>query len=432
MNKKHSDSTTLNFVNKCGWRIISNIISISLIIFLFESSIYYFLYPKIFEQPQSLYWIFIPCLTYIFCLFAKRFIKNKPNTTILIEAPNAIALIILFCNIMNNQFSDWYVKNYNVVSFIIVLIGILGIMILKTETTLKPSESTITSGKKLFNLFYLNTSKAHEIAMLIDNKIIKNIESEHIHENSAKNSSVFTFGKKDVVSSETEIYSEEMSKQRVFESFDVKQTKSVMLRKIYDTITESNVNNDKFQEGNLVLLENVELCQLNVDDTVMILNVLQDSKITNQKSDNIEINLNKMMEKMLDDFTMDYTFEYPKGTEEKQTYIIRLPYKSNANFENGYQYNDLQLGKLSIIGIYRGKIDFSQKESVSSKFLDLLSESYNNQNRDVIDCGMKLSCSGEKTKQVDFDFNHKKLEGNLNLIDVIAIIQEIIYQKGSE
>ena len=41
-------------------------------------------------------------------------------------------------------------------------------------------------------------------------------------------------------------------------------------------------------------------------------------------------------------------------------YIIQFPYKYTDNFENGYQHNDLQLGKLSLIGIYRGEIDFSK------------------------------------------------------------------------
>ena len=72
------------------------------------------------------------------------------------------------------------------------------------------------------------------------------------------------------------------------------------------------------------------------------------------------------MDKMLDDFTIDYTFNY-ESTQGglSQKYIIQLPYKTNENFENGYQHNDLQLGKLSIIGIYRGNIDFSERESIS-------------------------------------------------------------------
>lgn len=102
-----------------------------------------------------------------------------------------------------------------------------------------------------------------------------------------------------------------------------------------------------------------------VQDTVMILNILQDSKIKNQENEDVEINLNKMMEKMMDDFTIDYTFKYKWKSGDEKEYIIQIPYKSSDNFENGYQHHDLQLGKLSLIGIYRGEVNFSQRESIT-------------------------------------------------------------------
>ncbi len=406
------------------------IVSVSLMLFLFESSIYHFIFSKIFSQHQKLYWIIIPCLTYALCLFIKRFFENKQvNNSI--ETCNLLALVIFFVDVMNECFSVWYLSNYSVISFVIVFVCIIGIIIFKNKVLSSDLQSDDENTKKLFNLFYLNTSKAHEIAMLIDNKIIKNIESEHINESSRKSNTTLSFGKKDFISSETGLYADEMSKQRVFESFDVKQTKSIMLRKIYDTIPTSTNNEKVLETGRLVRFENVELQQLNIDDTVMILNVLQDSKLKNQKSDDIEINLNKMIEKMLDDFTIDYMFNYPPSKEDDNSkYIIRLPYKATSNFENGYQHNDLQLGKLSIIGIYRGEIDFSKKDSVSSKFLDLLSKAYNVQTQKNTENKMKLSYTGGDTKNVEFNFNHKQLNQKLKLIDVIAIIQDISFNEG--
>src|SRR5699024_4840684 len=92
--------------------------------------------------------------------------------------------------------------------------------------------------------------------------------------------------------------------------------------------------------GDLVLFKNIELQQRNLDDTVMILNILQDSKFKNQGNENVEINISKMMEKMLDDFTIDYTFAYPchrpNGDALTDQFIIQIPYKSEINFENGY------------------------------------------------------------------------------------------------
>lgn len=339
------------------------------------------------------------------------------------EISNLVALVILFINVCSTKFASWFSANFKLISFVLVIVGMAGLIVLKTEKIDKPN-SEAEKNNKLFNLFYLNTSKAHEIAMLIDNKIIKNIESEQVSSYTTKTNYTFALGKKESLLSENGVSTEESSKQRVFESFDVKQTKSIMLRKIYDEI--SKTENRNFSEGNLVLLENIQLKQLNVDDTVMILNVLQDSKFKNQQNDDIEINLNKMMDKMLDDFTIDYSFDYEGKDNLKRNCIIRLPYKSTSNFENGYQHNDLQLGRLSIVGIYRGEIDFSLKESISSKFLELISQSYYQQQKsEPVDVVMKLSDNSSESSKVDFDFEHKKLTGKRHLIDVIAIIQEI-------
>lgn len=404
---------------KVSWKSIVCILTTGLLLYLFEGSIYNFIFPETWVK----FWIVIPMIVFGICYFLKKLAKPLKGTSYILEISNLVALIILFINVFNKKFADWFAANFQLISFFLVVAGIAGFILLKTEENAK-TDSINKKDNKLFNLFYLNTSKAHEIAMLIDNKIIKNIESEQVSSYTSKTNYTLTLGKKENLLSENGVSMEETSKQRVFESFDVKQTKSIMLRKIYDEISKTKDCN--FNEGNLVLLENIQLQQLNVDDTVMILNVLQDSKFKNQQNDDIEINLNKMMDKMLDDFTIDYSFDYEGKDNLKRNCIIRLPYKSTNNFENGYQHNDLQLGRLSIVGIYRGEIDFSLKESISSKFLELISQSYYQQQKsEPVDVGMKLSDNASDSSKVDFEFDHKKLTGKRHLIDVIAIIQEI-------
>lgn len=404
---------------KISWKNILCILTTGLLLYLFEGSIYNFIFPETWET----FWIVIPILSFALCYFLKRITKCLSENKYIMEISNLVALVILFINVCSTKFASWFSANFKLISFVLVIVGMAGLIVLKTEKIDKPN-SEAEKNNKLFNLFYLNTSKAHEIAMLIDNKIIKNIESEQVSSYTTKTNYTFALGKKESLLSENGVSTEESSKQRVFESFDVKQTKSIMLRKIYDEI--SKTENRNFSEGNLVLLENIQLKQLNVDDTVMILNVLQDSKFKNQQNDDIEINLNKMMDKMLDDFTIDYSFDYEGKDNLKRNCIIRLPYKSMSNFENGYQHNDLQLGRLSIVGIYRGEIDFSLKESISSKFLELISQSYYQQQKsEPVDVVMKLSDNSSESSKVDFDFEHKKLTGKRHLIDVIAIIQEI-------
>ena len=400
-------------------------LSLSLLIAYLESVCYNFWIP-IAWQP---FWFALVILVFMALIIIRKYGKNSILQKISIEAVSLISTLFLFINIKSSWIHDFINNHLNWITFIILINGILGVFIIrkcfaKKETTIIETNES----KKLFNIFYLNTSKAHEIAMLIDNKIMKSIEKEQTTEERLQQSNTLFLGSKDKTSVNAGITFENNYKNRVFESFDVKSTKSIMLRKIYESV--SNNHSAELQVGSIKVFENVELQQVNVDDTVMILNILQDSKIHNQGNDSVEININKMMDKMLDDFTIDYTFNYESTQgRSSQKYIIQLPYKTNENFENGYQHNDLQLGKLSIIGIYRGNIDFSERESISSKFLDMFSKSYNQgntKNNQSIDNGMKLSCDfSTKKDEIEFDFHHKKLNEQLHLIDVIAIIQEL-------
>lgn len=404
---------------------IYNIIAISLVYFFLEMTLYRG--AKLIGIQE--YWISIPFFLYIISKMIRAFWKKDIAKETVIEISNIIAFIIFYWAICSNKLYIFIWKKYSLFSFIVGIVLMSALLINKKSFEDKGKKETVAENY-LFNLFYLNTSKTHEIAMLIDNKIMKAIERERTLEKSFKRNISGNVGKKDIITSEIGYASEESSQKRVYENFDVKTTKSIMLRKIYETALHNTKEN--LLEGDLILFENVELKQRNVDDTVMILNILQDSKIKNQKNEDVEINLNKMMEKMMDDFTIDYTFKYKWKFGDEKEYIIQIPYKSSDNFENGYQHHDLQLGKLSLIGIYRGEVNFSQRESMSSKFLELVEKSINSDNKSEEIGIMKSSRKEEKKDSIPFKFKHNKLSGVISLIDVIAIIQEINIESKME
>ncbi|KAI3349144.1 hypothetical protein [Clostridium botulinum] len=335
-------------------------------------------------------------------------------------------LTIMYISKTNSNIIDFYTKNYNFILTVLIIAFLISRIISANYKIENKDNQENEKESELFNLLYVNTSKVHEIAMLIDNKVMKTVEKEQISEELLKSS--YSYGlKSNVATSDASIQKEENSKKRVYENFDVKTTKSIMLRKIYDQIKQdNNKQNRNLKTGQLFMFNEVALERRNVDDTVMALKVLQDSKIKNQGDENIEINMNKMMEKMLDDFTIDYVFEQKrKDNISNSKYIFQLPYKSNENFENGYQHNDLQLGTLSLIGIYRGEIDFSKRESVSSKFLEIMSDSYNNSKNTQSNEVMKTSIVQAGQQLLPFEFKHNKLNEKYHLIDIIAIIQEL-------
>ena len=371
------------------------------------------------------YWVIIPILLYLIYNFLKKesVDKEDKNYYFSIEILNVFALIAFYCSISNNKLLCLVMEKYSFISFVFCMLLLLIFAITKDVFKHDINENGKNTSN-LFNLYYLNTAKAHEIAMLIDNKIMKTIEKEHASERKTKHSISGSVGRKNIFSNKIGYDDEENLYDKVFESFDIKITKSIMLRKIYDTAKENS--SGELKEGDLVLFKNVDLKQLNIDDTIMILDFLKDSKFKNQETDDVEFNYNKMFEMMMDDVTIDYSFKYKENNQDEKQFIIQLPYNSNDNFENGYHQNDLQLGKLSVIGIYRGEVDFSKKTSTSSKLLELVKQSIDNSSSQNMDSEiMKSSTLDSQEQKSPLKFTNDKLSGKNSLIDVIAIIQEI-------
>ena len=341
---------------------------------LLWSSIYLFTYLCMYIilvlYNKSKFYFLLPLFVLSAGFVVDKILKIQMNRKV-----NLISIIVsYFCLSIINGFERVFIENYPVILSVLVYIIFINVLFLcffgNKNSVVEMSNNYLS--KDLFNLFYINTSKAHELAMLLDNKIMKRVEKEQISEELLKTTSLID-SKTNLVSGEISIQKEDNYKKRVYENFDVKMTKSIMLRELYEVAKLSS--NKNLSSGQLILFRDVELEQRNINDTVMFLNICKDINLKNQGDENFEINVNKMLETMLDDFTIDYQFEHCiSDNNQKEEFLIQLPYKSDENFENGYFHNDLQLGKLSIIGIYRGKIDFSKRESISSKFLEFFSE----------------------------------------------------------
>ena len=383
----------------------------------------------LYKTNLQVYWVGIPLLLYVLSIYIGKLMVVKEFPPRFFSIVCLLSLILSFLCLKVDRIKVWIFDHFDIVTFITIAIFLLNIIVRKRNKWDGIIENPEESEKELFNLFYINTSKVHEIAMLIDNKIMKTIEREQVSEELLKYNNTMSVGRKGNWNADLGYSKDEGTKKRVYENFDVKITKSIMLQKIYDNIKKSRNRPRELSLGDLIIFENIELQQRNIEDTVMILNVLQDSKIKSDPNEDLEVNLNKMMDRMLDDFTIDYTFTHGNQENEKN-YLLQLPYKDTNSFENGYQHNDLQLGKLSLIGIYRGEIDFSKKDSTSSKFLELMSESYQNEFQQNIPYPMKKSNSPIKQSNFEFKFNHNKLNDKLHLVDVIAIIQDLNIDRG--
>ncbi|WP_314846528.1 hypothetical protein [uncultured Streptococcus sp.] len=272
-----------------------------------------------------------------------------------------------------------------------------------------------------FNLVYINSAKSYEIATLIDNTVKTTIQKENSNTTNNKNS--FKVGTKNSLPSSYENSHELITGSKISESFEIKNTKSTIFRKVYEMAKTFQIRSSK--PGDLVKFDNISLTPVNAQDIPLILQVLQSSKLDNPTTEGIELNMSNLLSTFLTDYTIDYGFKIGE-----ENFLVRFPYGEIEGFENGYRHSDFQLGQLCLVGIDRGKINFSEVDTMSTKFLEFMSEQANKNNtakivKDIIQKSSIPESSSIDKSEFEFDFNYKKLDGEYHLIDVIAVVQKI-------
>lgn len=286
--------------------------------------------------------------------------------------------------------------------------------------------------KELFSLYYINTDKVYEIAMLLNNRIITGGTNENEYESTVEkqanigiNSNLNYF---ENVKSELDLSYNGQTyngvKNKVLENFDVKTTKSNMLAsiiakaKVYEENNSANI-------GDLVLLKNATLNLLNAEEsyavTKMILNgAFKDTKISSNSQDmKIEFDFSAMINSLLKDCVYELGCSVGNGK-----FLLTIPMTFENDFENSYNIYDLQVGKVTVVGIYRGMRQYDKRLSIQEIFSETNGKKESNANEDS---DYQLSPSAEKQGRLDDNVNGKKnkLEEYQEVIDVIAVIQEI-------
>ena len=227
----------------------------------------------------------------------------------ILSVPVLLAVVLkLLCTQRESQ------KEVNGLYYALVLASVEYLMLVLTDTMLFPAKIKIviymitvlymliyskikgakTSGmegeedkqereKKIFSLYYINTEKVYEIAMLLNNRIVTSGTSENESESTLEkqtnigiNSNLkYLESVKGELGLSQNIQIHNGIKSKVLENFDVKTTKSNMLASI---IAKANVyeGNENINLGALILLKNASLVLLNAEEsyavTKMILN----------------------------------------------------------------------------------------------------------------------------------------------------------------
>ena len=278
-----------------------------------------------------------------------------------------------------------------------------------------------------FNIYYLNFSKVYEIAMMINNVILTKIERDnssgyneeigYTASLSAQGTKQFLEGIKASISAETKETS--YSSLKVVESLDVKTTKSILLRRV---IERCAVINDfgKATEGDLIKIDNVKLKLLDEESLRQFL-ILRRDALKGMRVDGVEIN--NLIASMLQDYAYLLKGVLPVGCENNGAteILIKIPMDVKSEFESQYSIDDLLIGHVSVVGIYKGVVSesfvsantFSYLQVAGSKQKDVTAETTK-----IIKSDSPIEDNSPKTVLHDTQYH---------FVDVLAIIQDVAF-----
>lgn len=280
----------------------------------------------------------------------------------------------------------------------------------------------------MFNIYYLNYNKAFEIAMLSSNEIISFEETEetsgHIKRNDANFElateagvkvpwfSKFTASLKATGSSGFE----NNNVQKVKRNVQIVQSSSVLLEQVLNLVVPFEQKKIvDLPEGSLIKIDNIELKIENETD-VRAAKMIQPGVFQEMEGLNVEglsLNADRLMTSMLSDY-----FYILTGSSENEKIIIKIPLQDQ--FQNSYSINDLLIGKVSILGLYKGVV---ASDSLENTFKFFSSNTLEEENSVI-----NQSTYSEKEIEKK-NIKNKLKETPYHFIDVIAVLQPVLISK---
>ncbi|WP_245799231.1 hypothetical protein [Epilithonimonas bovis] len=207
--------------------------------------------------------------------------------------------------------------------------------------------------------------------------------------------------------------------QKVLETFEVKTTKSIILNDIIESSREIK-NFDNIQEGELIRLDNISLSLENEPELRLVKLFTSDAfKGMNVPGAN-GFDMNNLFNSMFKDYAYKLKGELKDVDEE---ILIKIPLTFESEFESSYSVDDLFIGRVSLIGLYKGKI----KGGDLRNSLEFFQEIGNMQNMAIPKEEDEIQDSQyEEIQQDGFTpFISIKNDTEYHYIDILSIVQLI-------
>ena len=264
----------------------------------------------------------------------------------------------------------------------------------------------------------MNFSKVYEIKMMLSN-IIKTDGSIETDQGDIIDAELQAkMGTKFLKLFNTEVgtgvKSESTDSQKVLENFKVTMTKSLILNEVMEKCDVITSFSEKLIEGQLVRIDNVSLSLENETElrTVKMFSNGSFKGMRLPEAGGLDIN------NLFNSIFKDYSYKL-KGeiADSQDKLIIKIPLTFECEFESFYNVDDLFIGNVSIIGIYKGKTKINSLKN-SFVFFQELGQVPN----DDLDAEVH---NRQYFHQKVIKLKSEDDEADYNYIDLLAIVQVV-------
>lgn len=275
-----------------------------------------------------------------------------------------------------------------------------------------------------FNIYYINYPKVYEIKMMFDNfiTVAKEVQNEKGGSVSTNLGAKMGLGFLKLFSGEgnADINVGGSASKKVLETIEVKTTKSVILSDVINASRNIAQFDKTIKEGELVLIDNVHL---SLENEVELRTV---KLFTSGAFKNLSIpgangfDITNLFNSMFKDYAYKIKGVLVNGNDK---IIIKIPVTFENEFESSYNVDDLFIGKVSVLGIYKGTIKIDQLGNTFQYFTELGN----------IQSQIKKTSEFEEIQESQYpielptykEFASSGDESVYHYIDLLAVIQNI-------
>ncbi|SFK14514.1 hypothetical protein SAMN04488569_101224 [Marinilactibacillus piezotolerans] len=279
----------------------------------------------------------------------------------------------------------------------------------------------------MFNIYYLNYSKAFEIAMLKDNEIIESKE-ERTSQNKQDGSTKSLEGEVNTSLGNTllgriqaalkgnvELKSEEGSVQSINHNIRVIHSNSILLNSILRIAVDTELKklNEK-TEGELIKLDKLQLYILN-EENVRAAKAMRPGSIRDIdgfKVEGMSLNADKLLNSMLS----DYFYLLCCNITNKEGLFFKIPL--NDEFQSSYSVDDLLIGNISLVGVYKGVVNRNDLTNTFDFFQNVGENTKEEKQYE------NSSYSEKDLEKTGKDLINNNIE-KFHFVDTIAVLQDI-------